>query len=95
MANDTVPYLNKKYYTIQQIARILGWTTHNVSQRSRLARFERVAAGVYTQESVDRYLLARELTAQAAKDGRRSPHLLWPDQHGAAEWEGKTYRKQE
>lgn len=91
----TVPYLNREYYTVEMVARMLGWTTHNVSQRAGLAKFERVCAGVYTRESVDRYLLARNLTAQASKDGRRSPHLLWPDKHGAAEWNGKTYTEQE
>lgn len=95
MANNTVPYLNQGYYTVQQVARLLNWTTHNVSQRAGLCKFERVAAGVYTKESVDRYLLARQLTAQAAQDGRRSPHLLWPDKQGRAQWEGKTYQEQE
>ena len=93
MPNTTVPYLNRQYYTIQQVSILLGWSTHNVSQRANRARFERVAAGIYTKESVDRYLLARRLTALAKQDGRMSPHLLWPAQNGSVEWNGKVYQE--
>lgn len=89
-----VPYLNIRYYEIKQVAALLGWSTHNVSQRARLAKLERVTDGVYTAESVDRYLLARHLTARARKDGYKSPHLLWPDATGTAAWNGHIYQQE-
>jgi len=89
-----IPYVNVQYYTLAQIAQLTGWTKHNISQRANTCKFERITAGVYTRKSVDRYLLARNITAQAAKHGRRSPHLLWPDKHGRAEWQGQIYEQE-
>lgn len=89
-----LPYVNVRYYTLQQIAERLGWTTHNVSQRSNLAKFERITEGVYTAESVDRYLLARELTERARADGYTARRLLWPDPSGRVEWNGKIYKQE-
>ena len=87
-----VPYLNQEYYTLQQVANLLGWSLHNTSQRAPAAKLERITAGVYTRESVDRYVLARTLTALARLDGYTARRLLWPDKTGAATWNGKTYR---
>lgn len=86
-----LPYVNIQYYTLQQIADRLGWSTHNVSQRSRAAGFERITEGVYTASSVDRYILARTLTERARADGYTARPLLWPDESGRVEWNGKTY----
>lgn len=94
MTHRPLPNQNARYYTVQQIASMLNWTTHNVSQRSRECKFVRVTAGVYTAESVDRYILARELTARARRDGYTPVHLLWPDQNGTAQWNGKTYKQE-
>lgn len=91
-----IPYLNIEYYTLEQISQLTGWTKHNVSQRSNACKFERVTDGVYTRQSVDRYLLARALTELARQDGYKSPHLLWPDENGAAtSWNGHTYTRRE
>jgi len=89
----TITPYNTPYYTLDQIAELTGWSKHNVSQRAPLAKFQRIATGVYTCESVDRYLLARRLTEQAREDGYKSPHLLWPDANGVSTWEGRTYQE--
>jgi hypothetical protein len=86
--------LNQEYYTIEQIAGLTGWSRHDVSQRAPLAHFERITAGVYTRESVDRYLLARHLTAQARLDGYTARALLWPDKNGSAAWNGHIYKQE-
>lgn len=88
-----VPYLNIEYYTLEQISQLTGWSKHNVSQRSNACKFERVTDGVYTRQSVDRYILARELTAFARQDGYTSPRLLWPDENSCATWNGNTYSR--
>lgn len=90
-----IPYRNIEYYTLEQVSQLTGWTKHNVSQRSNACKFERVTDGVYTRQSVDRYLLARELTVLARQDGYTSPHLLWPNENGAATWNGHTYTRRE
>ena len=84
---------NEPFYTLEQAAEKLGWSKHNTSQRAPLCGFERIASGIYTQRTVDRYILARELTEQARIDGYTARGLLWPDENGKAFWGGHVYSK--
>lgn len=93
-----IPYSSIEYYTLDQTAEMLReisdakWSKHDVSQRAPAMKLERVCNGVFTRASVDRYILARQLTAQARQDGYNARPLLWPDQNGSATWNRKTYK---